>query len=121
MHYAALADDVPALEARVAAGDDPKAPDRQGFTPLHFAAQEGALDAARELLDRGATVDPQNAFGNTPLFVAVSNYRGDGSMIELLRELGADPLRANTSGQTPVGLARLITNYDVARLFADLP
>jgi hypothetical protein len=25
------------------------------------------------------------------------------------------------SGQTPVGLARLIANYDIARFFADLP
>ena len=42
-------------------------------------------------------------------------------MITLLRERGADPRLANKSGQTPVGLARLIGNYDVARFFADLP
>ncbi|WP_263972339.1 hypothetical protein [Spongiactinospora rosea] len=41
-------------------------------------------------------------------------------MIELLRRWGADPFKANSSGQTPLGLARLIANYDVARFFADL-
>jgi hypothetical protein len=28
--------------------------------------------------------------------------------------------RANNSGQTPIGLAKLIANYDVARFFADI-
>ena len=73
------------------------------------------------LLDGGAAVDQPNAFGNTPLLVAVFNSRGEGDLIRLLRERGADPLIANTSGQTPVGLARLIGNYDVAQFFSDLP
>jgi ankyrin repeat protein len=72
LHYAALANDVAAVGERLAAGDDPDASDRQGFTPLHLAAQEGALNAAEILLDHGAAVDQPNAFGNTPLFVAVS-------------------------------------------------
>jgi ankyrin repeat protein len=105
----------------LAAGDDPNASDRRGFTPLHLAAQEGALGVAQLLIGRGASVDQSNAFGNTPLFVAVFNCRGDETMIGLLRRGGADPLRASTSGQTPVGLARSIANYDVAQFFADLP
>ena len=120
LHYAALDDDVAAAESRLAAGDDPNASDREGFTPLHLAAQEGASNVARVLLDRGPDVDPVNSFGNTPLFTAVFNYRGDASVIELLRDRGADPLRKNESGQTPVGLARLIANYDVGRFFTDL-
>jgi ankyrin repeat protein len=121
LHYAALANDVGAAEARLAAGDDPNLADAEGFTPLHFAAQERAVDVARLLLDHGADVDPVNVHGNTPLFTAVFNSRSDGSVIELLRASGADPLHENLSGQTPVGLARLIDNYDVARFFADLP
>lgn len=120
LHYAALRNDVPAAETRLAEGDDPNASDHERFTPLHFAAQERAVEVARLLLDHGADVDPLNVHGNTPLFTAVFNSRGDGSVIELLRGRGADPLRENLSGQTPVGLARLIANYDVARFFADL-
>jgi ankyrin repeat protein len=120
LHDAALTNDVRAADARLAAGDDPNASDLEGFTPLHFAAQEGAVEVARLLLGHGADVDCTNAYGNTPLFTAVFNSRGDGSVIELLRARGADPLRENLSCQTPVGLARLIANSDVARLFADL-
>jgi ankyrin repeat protein len=55
------------------------------------------------------------------LFVAVFNSRGRGDLIALLREHGADPTAPNHSGQTPLGLARLIDNFDVAQFFADLP
>ncbi|HZM82946.1 MAG TPA: ankyrin repeat domain-containing protein [Candidatus Limnocylindrales bacterium] len=61
-----------------------------------------------------------NKFGNTPLFVAVFNSQGRGDLIQLLRGAGADPFKQNSSGQTPVGLARLIANYDVAQFFVDL-
>lgn len=121
LHYAAASNDISATTALLEAGADPSAPDRQGLTPLHFAAQEGSVTVAQLLLQQHAQVDQTDQFGNTPLSTAVFNSRGDGRMIELLREWGADPLKANNSGQTPLGLARLIANYDVARFFADLP
>lgn len=121
LHYAAMSDDVSTVEALIADGLSPDAGDSQGFTPLHLAAQEHSVAAAGALIARGARVDSVNAFGNTPLFVAVFNSRGRGELIELLRSHGADPLRPNTSGQTPAGLARLIGNYDVSKFFADVP
>lgn len=121
LHYAALENDVEQVVTLLGGGADADAADRQGFTPLHLACQQWAVDAARELLAGGAKVDSVNAFGNTPLSVAVFNSRGRGELIRLLRERGADALHANNSGQTPVGLARLIGNFDVAQYFADLP
>jgi len=121
IHYAAMADNVQEIEARLAEGDDINLGDKRGFTPLHMATQHGSRAAARFLLDHGADVDRPNASGNTPLFVAVFNSRGNGELIALLRERGADPRHANNTDQTPVGLARLIGNYDVARYFSDLP
>jgi ankyrin repeat protein len=120
LHYAAFENNVALAQERLAAGDDPNLGDRQGFTPLHLAAQQWSVDVARLLLDHGAQVDAVNMFGNTPLFVAVFNSKGRGDLIGLLREMGADPSKANKSGQTPAGLARLIGNYDVARFFKDV-
>nr|BFE76128.1 hypothetical protein GCM10020092_094290 [Actinoplanes digitatis] len=87
---------------------------------MHLAAQQNAAEAATVLLEVGAEVDTVNRHGNTPLFTAVFNCRGEGAMIILLREHGADPFAENAHGQTPVGLARLIANYPVAAFFEDL-
>ena len=120
LHYAALENDVEAVVRALGTGTSPDVADRQGFTPLHLAAQDFAQAAAVALIAAGATVDAANNFGNTPLWVAVFNSKGRGTLIQLLRSHGADPLHANASGQTPVSLARLIGNYDVAQYFQDL-
>jgi ankyrin repeat protein len=120
LHIAAMDDDVPTIEALLSSGESPDVQDEQGFTPLHLAAQQYSVSTAAALLNAGATVDIENAFGNTSLFVAVFNSNGRSELIRLLRSYGADPLHSNASGQTPVGLARLIANYDVAQFFEDI-
>jgi uncharacterized protein len=101
-------------------GADPSAADIDGFTPLHFGIQQSHVDAVSALLAAGADVNRRNRFGNGPLFTAVFNSRGRGEIIGLLRARGADPCAANAQGQTPIGLARLIANYDVVHFFADI-
>lgn len=120
LHMAAMDDDVSTIGTLLADGVSPDVQDDQGFRPLHLAAQQYSLSAAATLLDACATVDAENVFGNTALFVAVFKSNGRGEMIGLLCSGGADPLHANRSGQTPVGLARLIANYDVAQFFSDV-
>jgi uncharacterized protein len=121
LHYAAVSGSGADAQALMDAGQDPNLRDRNGFVPLHLAAQEWNVEVAHVLLNGGASVDAVNRFGNSPLFVAVFSSRGRGEMIDLLREFGADPLLENSSGQTPLGLSRLIANYNVARFFEDLP
>lgn len=120
LHYAAFYDDVETVAELLASGEAPDQPDKQGFTPLHLAAQQYAVTAAHALLDAGATVDAVNVYGNTPLFVAVFNSEGRGELIHLLRSHGADPHQVNVSGQSPVGLARTIASHDVAQHFQEL-
>ena len=120
LHLAALEDDEVTARELLANGLSPDLEDDEGFTPLHFAAQEYSVSVAAALLEAGASIDKENRFGNTPLFVAVFNSKGRGEVIKLLRAHGADPHHHNTYGQTPLGLARLIANYDVAQYFSDL-
>ena len=121
LHYAVAEKDLGKVKALIKAKADINKQDKQGWTPLHFAAQENALLIAELLIEAGALINIQDEYGNTPLFRAVFNSRGNGDLIKLLRSRGADPYAANKSGQTPLGLARLVANYPVAQFFADLP
>jgi uncharacterized protein len=104
----------------LAAGADVNRRDNGGWTPLHFAAQEQEVGIARTLIEAGAEVDSKDHCGNTPLWRAVSDYRGDGRLIELLRQKAANAFVRNEKGVSPVALARRISNYDVAKFFCDL-
>lgn len=95
--------------------------DRNGWTPLHFAAQSQSVKIACRLIEHGAEINARDIDGNTPLFRAVYCYANDGTMIELLREHGADPYSENNFGNSPIGLARRFGKKDVANYFKDLP
>jgi ankyrin repeat protein len=121
LHYAAAENNVAAAQEIIKSGIDINAKDDNQWTALHFAAQANALEVARLLIEAAAEIDPRDSFGNTPLSTAVFNYTGNGDLIVLLRDNKADPYCGNLHGQTPIGLARLISNYDVGKYFADLP
>jgi ankyrin repeat protein len=103
----------------IAAGADVSLADGRGMTPLHFAAQQSQVEAARALLDAGAVVDATDEHGNTPLWKAVFASKGEGELIALLLAAGADPDLANRHGTSPRALARQIGNYGVAQHFGD--
>ena len=121
LHYAASDGDASEVARLIAAGEDVNLRDRGGWTPLHFAAQKSSAAAARVLIEAGATIDVRDTDGNTPLFRAVFSSGGNGDVIGLLRSAGADPLLQNNHGVSPLSLAHLIANYNVAQFFSDLP
>ena len=71
-----------------------------GFTPLHFAAREGELEAARLLLDAGADVNSIAADGKNTLGLAI--YNGHYEVAALLLERGADVNHPDAEGFTPL-------------------
>jgi ankyrin repeat protein len=98
-------------------GAHPDIQDKRQWSALHFAAQDQFADGIELLVSHGATLDVADSDGNTPLFRAVFNYRGNGDAVSALLRLGADRHRKNKHGVSPAGLAHKIGNYDVRKFF----
>jgi ankyrin repeat protein len=88
---------------RVTSEPRPKGMNRGGFTPLLYAAREGCVECARELLAGGADIDLPDPDQTTPLVMAIMNLHFDLAL--LLIEKGADVDRWDLYGQTPLYVA----------------
>lgn len=69
-------------------GFDAASADRFGWTPLHYAARDGRVDAARALVERGAPLDARSIMGQTAYNVA--QERAMEIVAGFLAEKGAD-------------------------------
>ena len=96
------AGDVSALEKALAAGADPNARGRRGWTPLMHAADKGYKLLVPPLLAAGAKPDLRAADGATALFIAALHGRSE--IIELLTKADADPSIKGPKGRTAEGL-----------------
>ncbi len=98
------------VELFVAQGADIVSPDLGGWTPLHFACQEGVAQTIDILLTHKVPIDERNQHGNTPLSVALNNLQRDRSgtlkVCRMLVGAGADPIIQNDYGVSPLSLAR---------------
>ena len=72
-------------------------------TPLHCAADVGALDVVRLLVRSGANMEARNAFGHTPLMLASKG--GHVQVVGHLLSLGARHDPVSRSGQTALDKA----------------
>lgn len=90
--------------------------DKNGATPLHFAAWWSSAKIVRQLLDAGAKVNVKNNDGDTPLLHAVKLYRGPGNpVIEELMAANADIHAENKNEYSPYKAA-LNNEYKVQLL-----
>jgi uncharacterized protein len=90
-------------QRRVTSEPRPKGMNRGGFTPLLYAAREGCVDCARELLAGGADINLADPDQTTPLVVALMNLRFE--FASFLIKAGADVDRWDLYGQTPLYVA----------------
>jgi ankyrin repeat protein len=87
-------------QRRVTAEGRPKDMNRGGLTALLYAAREGCVPCARELLAHKADVNLADPDGVTPLVLALMNIHWD--MARFLIERGADVNLWDFYGQTPL-------------------
>jgi ankyrin repeat protein len=66
------------------------------WTPLMYAARQGSLDAARALVDAGASLNLTDPDGTTALIIAIINGHYDTAA--MLAEKGADPNLTDAAG-----------------------
>jgi len=71
-----------------------------GFTPLLFAARQGCLDCAKELVGAGAKVDMTDPDGITPLLSSLLNAHFDTA--KYLLAANANPNKWDWWGRTPL-------------------
>ena len=90
-------------QRRVTSEPRPKGMNRGGFTPLLYAAREGCIACARELIAAGADINRADPDQSTPLVVALMNLHFD--FASFLIKAGADVDRWDLYGQTPLYVA----------------
>ncbi|MCY4571828.1 MAG: ankyrin repeat domain-containing protein [Gemmatimonadetes bacterium] len=102
---AAQRGDLDAVRRLLRDGADVNAPQGDGMTALHWAAERGDGPLCEVLLYAGARVDAGTRIGHyTPLHLAAR--AGSVALVEMLMEAGSDPGAATTnSGATPLHLA----------------
>lgn len=95
---AAEASDFPAVRTLLDQEVDVNAPQADGMTALHWAAQHGHADTVNLLIAKGADVNSVSRYGVGPLSLACS--RGHAEVVHRLLDAGADPNTALPGGET---------------------
>ncbi len=90
-------------ERKVIREPRPKDMNQGGFTPLLYAAREGCIECAKELVAGGADLDLPDPHRVTPLVMALLNLHFD--MAVYLIEAGADVNKWDLYGRTPLYMA----------------
>ena len=91
--------------------------DEYGWARLHNAVLNGNLEECKQLVERGANLNPGTDLGWTPLMFAASE--GPIEIVRMLLEAGADPNIQSTDDIDALTLAALSANLEITRILVD--
>lgn len=116
---AAQRGDLKAVRLLLREGADANAPQGDGMTALHWAAERGDEALGEVLLYGGARVDAGTRIGHyTPLHLAARN--ASEAVVAMLLEAGSDPgARTSNSGVTALHLAAASGDPEAVRVLLD--
>ncbi len=118
IHVAAASGDVSRIEYILAHSPDMvNATDRDGVSPLHYAAAGGHREAVQALLDKGAEIDAAAFSGTTPLYLAAAE--GELATVRLLLQKGADVVKTDEMGCAPVHAAAGNGHIEIVKLLVN--
>lgn len=96
-------------------GADPNTHDRLlGWTALHYAVRDGKQTIVALLLAHGADPEVEDVFGDTPLWRCVTGNSPSPTIMRLLIEHGANPLRSHPMGISARDIADSLDHPDLA-------
>ena len=113
---AARKNDVSEVEQLLQRPQDPNL-EFAGMSPLPFAAERGAADAVRLLLEASADMDWAGILRRTPLYVASKN--GHVEVVRLLLEAKADKDKLDFAIQGPMYAASETGHLEIVRLLLE--
>ncbi len=98
-------------------GADVDFQDRIGYSALHFAAQNGAFDLAKILIENGAEVNIRDVHGNIPLWTAMFNSKlAINSITKLLLKHHSDVELQNNYGKNCRFMYQTFFNGDISKV-----
>jgi ankyrin repeat protein len=115
---AAMGGDFAAVRALLRQGADVNAPEGDGMTALHWAAEHGDQNLAALLLESGANPGAQTRIGrHTPLHVAARG--GHHLVVRTLVDAKADVNALTTTGAAPLHFAAASGSSETVKILLD--
>ncbi|KAK2592063.1 hypothetical protein QQS21_010242 [Conoideocrella luteorostrata] len=105
------------VQLLLAMGTNPNSRDRDGWSAIHWAAEEGHLEVVRLLLESGANVNAVSSYGTSALHCAANG--GHATIVELLLSHHADALKTNCHGWTALHHAAYMGHSQVAQVLLE--
>ena len=91
--------------------DKGAAVNKQGWSPLHYAAASGDNEIVKMLMNKSAELDALSPNGTTPMMMAARN--GHILTVKILSDAGADASLKNQHGMSAIDFAKLNGNTDI--------